>query len=71
MITTKPKKTKIEIDLSGPQGNAFSLLAISKDLSNKLGLNWDEIHQEMTSGDYDNLVQTMDKHFGDYIIIYK
>jgi hypothetical protein len=40
MITTKrPKKTKIEIDLQGPEGNAFALLGIAKDLAHKLNMD--------------------------------
>jgi hypothetical protein len=72
MITNKrPKKTRIEIDLSGPQGNAFTLLGIAKDLSNKLGYDWDIIHEQMISNDYEWLIQTMDSYFGDHIIMYR
>ena len=36
MITNKrPQKKKIEIDLQGPEGNAFALLGIAKDLCHK------------------------------------
>jgi len=72
MITSKrPKKDKIEIDLLGPEGNAFVLLGIAKDLSNKLHMDWDVIHSEMTSADYEWLIQVMDHHFGDFIIMYR
>jgi len=72
MITSKrPKKSKIEIDLQGPEGNAFSLLAIAKDLANKLDMDWNMIHKEMTSSDYEWLLQVMDYHFGDFIIMYR
>lgn len=72
MITNKrPRKSKIEIDLQGPDGNAFVLLSIAKDLSNKLGLDWEMIQQEMTSADYEWLLQVMDHHFGDFIIMYR
>jgi len=72
MITNKrPKKTKIEIDLLGPEGNAFALLAIARDLSIKLDLDWNYIHSEMTSGDYENLLQVMEHYFGDLIIMYR
>jgi len=72
MITNKrPKKDKIEIDLLGPEGNAFMLLGIAKDLSNKLGKDWDAINKEMTSSDYEWLLQVMDYHFGDFIIMYR
>lgn len=72
MITSKrPIKDKIEIDLLGPEGNAFALLGIAKDLSHKLGENWDEVHANMTAADYEWLIQTMDHYFGDYIIMYR
>ena len=72
MITSKrPKKTKIEIDLLGPDGNAFVLLAITKDLCNKTGIEWDPVYKEMTSGDYENLLQVMEHYFGDLIIMYR
>ncbi len=72
MITTKrPKKTKIEIDLQGPEGNAFALLGIAKDLCHKTGIEWEPVKNEMTSSDYEWLLQVMDYHFGDFIIMYR
>jgi hypothetical protein len=72
MITNKrPVKEKIEIDLLGPDGNAFVLLAIAKDLSHKFGKDWNEVHTNMTSSDYEWLIQTMDHYFGDFIIMYR
>ena len=72
MITTKrPRKSKIEIDLQGPEGNAFMLLAIAKDLAHQLNMDWSLIHSEMTSSDYEWLLQVMDYHFGDFIIMYR
>ena len=72
MITSRrPKKDKIEIDLLSPDGNAFVLLSIAKDLSHKLNKDWDIIHSEMTSADYEWLIQVMDHHFGDFIIMYR
>ena len=76
MITEKrpPAKEKIEIDLRGPEGNAFALLAIANKIGKQLGLHPDErgaINAEMMSSDYDNLIKVMEKHFGDFIIMYK
>jgi hypothetical protein len=72
MITNKrPVKEKIEIDLQGPEGNAIVLLSIAKDLSYKLGKNWDEVHDNMTSRDYEWLIQVMDHYFGDFIVMYR
>ena len=65
---------KIQIDLTGPQGNAFFLLGQAARLCKQLKLpieKVDEIKKEMTASDYEHLVQTFDKHFGDYVILYR
>ena len=71
IVDKRPKKGKIEIDLQGPEGNAFMLLAIAKDLAHQLNMDWSLIHSEMTSSDYEWLLQVMDYHFGDFIIMYR
>jgi hypothetical protein len=71
IVNNSPKKNKIEIDLKGPQGNAFTLLGIAKDLSNKFGYDWKVIYKQMTESDYEWLIQTMDSYFGDHIIVYR
>lgn len=71
IVNKRPKIKKIEIDLRGPDGNAFMLLSIAKDLSNKLGKDWNLIYTEMTSADYEWLLQVMDYHFGDFLIMYR
>jgi hypothetical protein len=75
MITSeRPENQKIEIDLRGPEGNAFALLAIANKIGRQLGLHPDErgaINAEMMASDYDNLIKVMDRHFGDYVIMYK
>jgi hypothetical protein len=71
MIKSKSKKSKIEIDLTGPDGNAFVLLGIAKDLCHKTGIEWSKVKAEITSGDYENLVQTLDKYFGSIIVMYR
>jgi hypothetical protein len=63
--------SKIEIDLTGPDGNAFVLLGYAKDLSKQLGVNYEKVKSEMTSGDYDNLLNVFDKYFGEYVILYR
>ena len=57
------------IDLTGPQGNAFVLLGYAKDFAKQLGLDYDKISEEMKSSDYENLVETFDKYFGDYVVL--
>jgi len=71
MITSKKPSSKIEIDLTGPQGNAFVLLGIARDLAIQLDLDWNYIYEEMTSSDYENLIQVFDHYFDDFVIMYR
>ena len=71
MIVKKPKTNGIEIDLTGPQGNAFYLLGTAKKLANQLDLDSDKILNEMKSGDYENLLQVFDKNFGMFVTLYR
>lgn len=68
MIRDKVHSTPV-IDLSGPQGNAFFLLAQAERYARQLGLDSDQIITEMKSGDYKNLVAVFDHYFGDYVIL--
>jgi hypothetical protein len=70
MIKAK-KNTAIEIDLTGPQGNAFFLLGTAMNLARQLGLNSEEVCEKMKGGDYEHLVQTFDNYFGDYVTLYR
>lgn len=71
MIKTKKKNSEIEIDLTGPNGNAFFLLGTAGNLAKQLGLNGTEIKSEMMKGDYEHLVNTFDKHFGHLVTLYR
>jgi hypothetical protein len=62
---------KIEIDLTGPDGNAFSLIGYAENLSKQLNFDFKEIRTKMISSDYDNLVKVFDEYFGDYVILYR
>ena len=70
MIKTKKNKG-IEIDLTGPQGNAYFLLGTADNLAKQLGLDDIQIKLEMMSGDYENLVQTFDRYFGRFVTLYR
>ena len=70
-ILEKPKQSGITIDLTGPQGNAFYLLGTAKNLAKQLDLNGLEIMEDMQSGDYENLVEVFDKHFGNIVTLYR
>ena len=70
----KQKQTQnngIEIDLTGPQGNAFYLLGAAKNLAKQLDLDSNQILNEMQSGDYENLIQVFDKNFGSFVTLYR
>ena len=62
---------KIEIDLTGPDGNAFVLLGYAKNFSKDLGYDYDKVKSEMTSSDYENLLNVFDKYFGHFVILYR
>ncbi|HCX22741.1 MAG TPA: hypothetical protein DHN29_12545 [Cytophagales bacterium] len=55
------------IDLDGPMGNAFALLKVAESEAMGLGIDRDDIDailDDMKSGDYKNLVKTLDEHLG-------
>jgi len=69
----------LEIDLTGPQGNAFCLLGIASNLCEQLNgtkndfliKDWEVIKTEMKSGDYENLIKVFDREFGKYVTLYR
>ena len=71
MIKSKKQKLGIEIDLTGPDGNAFVLIGMASNLARQLGLDSKVIQAEMKAGDYENLVKVFDTHFGDFVTLYR
>tara|TARA_R110000850_G_scaffold6518_3_gene25285 strand:- start:675 stop:899 length:225 start_codon:yes stop_codon:yes gene_type:complete len=67
----KQEKGGIEIDLTGPQGNAYFLMGTASNLAKQLGLDGTKIISEMKSGDYENLLQVFEKYFGEYVTLYR
>ena len=66
--------TPIEIDLTGPQGNAFYLLSMARKLGRKLGYDETEsqrILDEMMNGDYEELICTFDREFGSLVTLWR
>ena len=47
MIKSKKQKLGIEIDLTGPDGNAFVLIGTAGNLAKQLGLDGKAIRTEM------------------------
>ena len=71
MIKSKKESFGIEIDLTGPQGNAFFLLGTASNLCKQLGYDDKPVLEDMKAGDYENLISVFDKHFGDFVTLYK
>jgi hypothetical protein len=72
MIRNKQEKTgAIIIDLTGPDGNAFVLMAYAKRFATQLG--WKDrgaaLINEMMNGDYEHLLQVFDNAFGEFVIL--
>ena len=66
-MAIKKKEERFEkrvIDLTGPDGNAFFLLGTAAKWGKQMGLDVEKVNEEMTSGDYENLIQVFDKYFG-------
>ena len=73
-IREKQQSDKIIVDLTGRDGNAFSLIGLAHDLCKELNLagldyDFDSIYKEMTLTDYENLVRTFDDYFGHLVIL--
>ena len=55
------------IDISGWQGNAFSLMGYAKDFGRQLDFSDAKIEQivtDMQSDDYENLLNVFNEHYG-------
>ncbi len=66
---TKPIKR--EIDLTGPDGNAFALMGYASRFAKQLDLDDKAILDDMKSGDYEHLLEVFDDNFGDYVDIFR
>lgn len=73
MIVEKDKREKLilEVDLTGPDGNVFNLIGMGRNMCGPLGIDKDQFVKEMMSGDYENAVQTFEKYFGDFVILFR
>ena len=75
MIKSKEYKKKgIEIDLTGPQGNAFYLLGVANRWAKELQFSdsyREEMLEEMKSSDYENLIKVFDDNFGSIVTLYR
>lgn len=64
--------TPVVIDLTGPDGNAFALIGMANKFAIQLDYSPDKrgkLNTELISGDYENLLEVFDKHFGQFVIL--
>lgn len=75
MIKKKDHQGPIEIDLTGPDGNAFALMGYARKLCRQLKsvdpekYDADKIINKMMESDYENLVTVFDEYFGDFVTL--
>ena len=69
MIRKKQPNNKVVIDLTGPDGNAFALMAYADRFAKQLDLDSVTIKAEMREGEYENLIKVFDEWFGDFVIL--
>ena len=67
MAIKQKSHRKMEIDITGPKGDAYYLLGIAKAFARQLELDAEAIEEEMKSSDYENLIAVFNKHFGEYV----
>jgi hypothetical protein len=68
-VTEKP--TSIEIDLTGPDGNVFSLIGMGRKFCKQMGLDVNTFTNRMMSGDYENAVNVFEEYFGSFVTLYR
>lgn len=64
----------IEIDLTGPDGNAYALMALANNLGKQLGYSRsrrDAIIKVMMLTNYEGLLHTFDVEFGHLVTMYR
>jgi len=62
----------MEIELSGPEGNAFYLMALVEKIGSQLRLSVEKknkIITDMKSGDYENLLKVFIENFGKVVTL--
>jgi len=67
-------KRKIELNLNTAEGCPINLVAVCKKISEQIGLSKQrekEILAEMLSGDYETIIDVMNREFGNYLILFR
>lgn len=59
------------VDLDGPDGNAFFLMGLARRICKEMGADPDPVIADMTNSDYEHLIDTFDRYFGEYVDLYR
>lgn len=59
------------IDLTGPKGNARFLLMLAESMAKQMLIDPEPILAEMTAGDYEHLIAVFDRHFSNFVTLYR
>lgn len=66
------KRSKgLEIDLTGPDGNAYVLIGYATNLAKQLNKDHKSITEEMRKSNYENLIKVFDREFGHVVTLYR
>lgn len=61
----------LEIDLTGPDGNAYYLLGTAMSLARQFDIDGESIVNEMRSSDYEHLLEVFEDNFGEFVTLYR
>jgi hypothetical protein len=61
----------VEVDLTGPDGNAFVLMGLATRWAKQLGRDGKAIRADMMSGDYEHLLSVLEREFGEFAVFYR
>lgn len=68
---SEKRKKGLEIDLTGPDGNAYVLIGYATNLAKQLNKDHKSITEEMRKSDYENLIKVFDREFGHVVTLYR
>ena len=76
MIRSREEKPirGIEVDLNGPEGNAYALCCMARTIGRKLGYSEARIAaicKVMMMGDYEGLLKVFDREFGHIVTLWR
>lgn len=70
IITRSRRGIRREIDIDGPDGNAYALMGVAQDFGRQL--KWEQTKikdmiDDMKSSDYEHLLEVFNWHFGQFV----